>query len=56
MFSNRDLKNMIVPLYWEQPVVILMGMAWAMCPDWVVRGMIFYLCFSHRKWKVFQAI
>ena len=91
---------MIVPLFWEQLLVMLMGMAdtlvvsfvgenvvcggslvnslgiqlvlfllfgivlnqgvmkiaWAMCLDWVVRGMIFYLCFSHRNWKVFQVI
>lgn len=93
MFSNRDLKGMIVPLFWEQLFVMLMGLAdtfvvsfvekdavsgfsmvnslgirlvllllsgivlnqgimgitWAMCLDWVIRGMIFYLRFSHRK-------
>ena len=100
MFSNRDLQNMIVPLFGEQLLVMLvsmadtlvvsfvgqkavsggslvnslgirlvlfllfgivlnqevMGIAWAMCLDWVIRGMIFYLRFSHRKWKVFQVI
>ena len=25
------------------------GIAWAMCLDWVIRGMIFYLHFSYRK-------
>ena len=27
MFSNRDLKDMIVPLFWEQLFVMLVGLA-----------------------------
>ena len=27
MFSNRDLQNMIVPLFWEQLLVMLVSMA-----------------------------
>lgn len=27
MFSNRDLQNMIVPLFWEQLLVMLVGLA-----------------------------
>lgn len=27
MFSNRDLKGMIVPLFWEQLFVMLVGLA-----------------------------
>lgn len=34
----------------------VMGIAWAMCLDWVIRGFIFFFRFSCGKWKAFQVI
>ncbi len=34
----------------------VLGIAWAMCADWVIRGVIFLLRFKSRKWKAFQVI
>lgn len=34
----------------------VLGIAWAMCLDWTIRGMIFYLRFCSKKWTNFQVI
>lgn len=34
----------------------VLGIAWAMCLDWTIRGMIFYLRFRSKKWTNFQVI
>ena len=34
----------------------VLGIAWAMCLDWVVRGLIFHLRFRSKKWIGFQVI
>lgn len=34
----------------------VLGIAWAMCADWVIRGAIFLLRFKSRKWETFQVI
>lgn len=34
----------------------VLGIAWAMCLDWTIRGIIFYLRFRSKKWTNFQVI
>lgn len=34
----------------------VMGIAWAMCLDWSVRGVIFWIRFRQGKWKTFRVI
>ncbi|WP_460643199.1 MATE family efflux transporter [Lacrimispora brassicae] len=34
----------------------VIGIAWAMCLDWIVRGIIFWLRFKSGKWKEFKVI
>ena len=34
----------------------VLGIAWAMCADWAIRGVIFLLRFQSGKWKAFQVI
>lgn len=34
----------------------VLGIAWAMCADWAIRGVIFQLRFRSGKWKAFQVI
>lgn len=34
----------------------VLGIAWAMCLDWTIRGIIFYLRFRSKKWTHFQVI
>lgn len=34
----------------------VLGIAWAMCADWSIRGLIFQLRFRSGKWKSFQVI
>lgn len=34
----------------------VLGIAWAMCLDWTIRGMIFYLRFRSKEWTNFQVI
>lgn len=34
----------------------VIGIAWAMCLDWVVRGCIFWLRLQHNRWTKFQVI
>lgn len=71
MFTNRDLKRMIVPLFLEQLLMALvgiadvfvivlnmgvMGIALAMCLDWSVRGIIFWCRSKQGKWKTYKVI
>lgn len=37
MFSNKDLKNLIVPLFLEQLLMALVGIADVFC-EWFCRG------------------
>ncbi len=50
-FSNRQLFNMIVPLFFEQLLIMLVGIAWAMCADWFVRAILFILRLKSGVWK-----
>lgn len=34
----------------------VIGIAWAMCLDWVIRGIIFWWRFRQNKWKQFRVI
>lgn len=34
----------------------VLGIAWAMCADWAIRGVIFLLRFQSGKWETFQVI
>lgn len=34
----------------------VLGIAWAMCLDWTIRGIIFYLRFRSKKWTNFQVV
>jgi len=34
----------------------VMGIAWAMCADWTVRGILFYIRTKNGKWKAFSII
>ena len=34
----------------------VLGIAWAMCADWAIRGVIFLLRFQSEKWETFQVI
>lgn len=34
----------------------VIGIAWAMCLDWVVRGIIFWIRFQNGKWKKYEII
>ena len=56
LFSNKDLRNLIVPFFLEQLLMALVGIACAMCRDWVVRGVIFWLRFRQGKWKNYRVI
>ena len=66
MFSNKDLKNLIIPLFLEQLLTILVlaivfdmgviGIALAMSLDWCVRAVVFYIRFRGGKWKDYQLI
>ena len=34
----------------------VIGIAWAMCMDWCVRAVVFYIRFQKGKWKQFRLI
>lgn len=34
----------------------VIGIAYAMCLDWIIRGIIFWVRFKHGKWKTFKVI
>ena len=34
----------------------VIGIAWAMCLDWIVRGIIFWIHFKRGKWKTYRVI
>lgn len=55
-FSGKDLRKMIIPLFLEQLLVMLVGIAIAMVCDWVIRGVIFIWRQKSGKWKEFQVI
>lgn len=41
MFSSRDLKDMIVPLFWEQLFVMLVGLADTFVVSFVEKDAVF---------------
>lgn len=55
MFSNQDLKKMIVPLFFEQ-LLVLLGIAVAMCMNWIVSAVAYMVRLKSGKWKQFKII
>ncbi len=56
LFSDRDLRQMIVPLFFEQLLVMLVGIAWAMCFNWVATAIVFFWRLRSGRWKGFRVI
>ncbi len=49
----RLVLSLLFGVVWNLGV---MGIAWAMCADWVIRGIIFQIRFQSGKWKQFKVI
>lgn len=47
---------MIFPLIMEQFLVMLVGIALAMCLEWLSRAVIFWIRFQKGKWKTLHVI
>lgn len=56
LFTNNDQRAMIVPLFLEQLLVMLVGIAIAMVCDWVIRAVIFVWRQRSGKWKEFKVV